>query len=353
MSLDVSSLSLTQKDLFEFSGAVFEAVFQNPALTTTNQVFPGIKAKTQIVILGTSSMSGQKLTDCSIGTGPTIPSSEKWWDPEEIGDRYVQCYKDLEESFVVWGLNCGIRKADLSDTDFAAFMIQRVGESAWEAYLRISWFGDTAADNVSNGGVITNGVDPLYFSALDGFWKQLYAITTSDPDRLCVISQNAGASYAAQQFTEQDAIDGAATNYLACVKYNADYRLRDRSDIQYLVTQSIFDEYAKELRIRNVDASFVRIEGGYQALMFEGIPVIPMNVWDRNIRANMDNGTTYDNPHRILLSVKSNLGVGVCTDGELTSMDSFYDRKDRTYYNDYAYTFDVKVIEDYMVQVGS
>ena len=47
-----------------------------------------------------------------------------------------------------------------------AFITDRGIDATMEAILRISSFGDKLADNVADGGAITAGIDPTFFTMI-------------------------------------------------------------------------------------------------------------------------------------------------------------------------------------------
>jgi hypothetical protein len=125
-----------------------------------------------------------------------------------------------------------------------------------------------------------------------------------------------------------------------------------------IVTQTVFDQYAKELRSRDLDQSFIRIEGGYNALEFEGIQVVSMNVWDRIIADYFKDSSSTDSsvyslyqPHRAIYTTRDNLLVTLdATEG--LDVESWYDQKEMRTYFDVLFRVDALVKEDYMVQVA-
>lgn len=337
------------------SEAIYEQVFKKPAIELFHSVETGIKAKKQIAFLGKLGLIGRKQSDCQMTENSGgIPMSEKFWDPEYIGDRFVECWSTLKESFWIWGLKNGIDKADLTSTDFANFIEDRLADAMQEMVFRLAWFGDKDAANYNDSpaGLIKNGVDTAFFNPIDGLWKQLFAIGTGDANRRVTISKNSGNSYVDQTFNDVDTGNKVAEKIFEGLKYGADFRLRDMPNLVIIATQSLVDQYAKELRSRNIDASFERIEGGYTSLKFEGIDIIPFNFWDRTIRAYFDNGTKYHLPHRAVMTVKENIKIGTEEAGNLSEFKPFYDQREKEYLVDFGFNMDAKVIEDYLVQVA-
>jgi hypothetical protein len=225
-----------------------------------------------------------------------------------------------------------------------------------EMIYRIAWFNDTdaALASASPAGNVTAGTTIDYFNIIDGFWKQAFGIVAADSTRKAtnLTTKNAQATFALQAFNDTDTTNKIAEMTFQDLKYNADFRLREEAGLVYICTQSVVDQYAKELRSRGIDASFTRIEGGYTSLKFEGIDIIGVSLWDRMIRTYFSNGTKYHLPHRVMLTTKENLQIGVEEVGNLSELDPFYDKTTKLFNVDFGFNIDAKIIEDYKIQVA-
>lgn len=346
-------LTFNGREAQSLSEAIYSASFENPAVGQFHTIISGVKAKQQIAILGALGLTGRGQTRCDITANPgTIPMSEKFWDPAYIGDRFEQCWADLIGTFFMWGLKNGVKKPDLTDTDFANFLEDRIAESSIEAVFRLAYFGDTAAATISGGGVYKNGTDVGYFDPINGYWKQIAAIVAANASRRTAIPHNTGVSYAAQEFTAQDTTDKVATGIFQSLKYGADFKLRNADNKIIIATQSLTDQYEKELMSQNIEPSYTRVESGIDVLRYGGIDIIPFNFLDRTIRAYQDNGTKYNLPHRAILTTKDNLQIATEEEGNFSELDAFYDKKSKLYVADFGFNLDAKVIEDHMIQVA-
>lgn len=355
-TFNTNDLAWSGKEIQSLNEAIFEKSFETPAITVFHNVIEGIKAKTQIAKLGRLGLVGRTRGDnCDVtASTQTIGAVEKFWEPAVIADKFGNCWKDLQETFFIWGTKNGISRDDLTSTDFANFLEMRISEGLVEMFWRVGWFGDTDAANYNSSpaGVITNGTDLSYFNAVDGFWKQLFAIGDATAARKVSITKNAGNSYTNQTFNSTDTTNKVATGIFADLKYKADYRLRSQPNKVIIATQRLVDQYAAELRAGSFDASFIRIEGGYDALMFEGIKIIPVSFMDEIIDGYLNNGTVWYRPHRAVLTTMDNLAIGIDTVGSLAELDAWYSKDDNKYYVRTGVNMDVKVLDDYLVQVA-
>lgn len=352
--LNPTDLTFNGREIDTLSAAIFEKTYHKPAITEFHQIVPGIKARQQIAFLGLLGLTGKKRDGCTTPLSEqTIANTEKFWEPVVIAEKLGECWNNLKETFFVWGAKNGIQRDDLTDTDFAAFIEDRMADSLYEAVLRTAWFGDTAAATYDDNGKFTDSTDIAYFNALNGFWKQLFALAPTNSPRRVAIPNNAATTPAGQLFSNNNTINLLATNEFANLKYNADIRLREQPNLVYIATQSLVDQYCKELRSQALDASFVKIESGYNALMFEGIPIIPVSFFDRIIaNYQTDSAGLRFNPHRAVLTTTQNLAIGTETPESLAELDAWYSNDDEQYYLKYAVNMDAKVLEDYLVQVA-
>lgn len=351
---DPSGLAFNGKEIMSLAQNIFERVFLKPRLEQVLTVVTGIKGKEQIGFLGKLGLLGRNIgSSCAPTTSEEgITATDKFWEPAAIEDRFAQCWKDIKSSFFIWGTKNGINIADLTDTDYISFLEERFADAIWEAVLRIAYFSDTDAENVYDGGVITDDIDITYFNHLDGIWKQIFDVFTTTPT--AAISRNAQASYANQKFAAADVTNQVVTVAFSTIVDEADSRLRSDPAAVFQVTWSVWRQYFKELVSIGAytEAAWAMNQDGRKTLSYNGIPVIPMEFWDRNIRAYEDDGDKWNKPHRIILTVPTNIAVGTEESDMMSNMTTWYEKKDRTTYTDVAWRMDAKLLEEYMIAVG-
>ena len=351
---DPSGLAFNGKEIMSLAQNIFERVFVKPQLSSILTVITGIKAKEQIGFLGKIGLVGRNIgSSCAPTVSEEgITASDKFWEPAAIEDRFSQCWKDIKNSFFIWGTKNGIKIADLTDTEYIQFLEERFADAVWEAVLRIAYFGDTDAANVYDDGVITDDIDITYFNHIDGIWRQLFDHFTTSPTT--AISRNAQASYANQEFVAADVTNKVATVAFSAIVDAADYRLKGDPNAVFQVTWSVWRQYQKELEASSAtnELAWVMMQDGKKALAYNGFPVIPLDFWDRNIRAYEDTGSKWNKPHRILFTVPTNIAVGTEETEMMSQMETWYEKKDRTVYTDIAWRMDAKVLEEYMTSVG-
>lgn len=200
---------------------------------------------------------------------------------------------------------------------------------------------------INEGGNLTTGVDEDYFNILDGLFKQLRAIIALDADVKVTIAANSQTSKADQlaYLTPE-----RAYNLLSDMWYKADIKLRQRkSECRFYVTQSIADKYEQYLVGKGIESTYSNLVDGVPALKFNGVPVIPMPMWDANIQSYFDLGDIYDAPHRALLTTKSVIAVGTPSAKAFDEVDVWYDKTSRKNYILCKDKLDAKILSDKML----
>lgn len=352
--INPSDLTFNGSEIRSFAEAIIEGLVEYPALQDMHTIIPNIVAKKQIAILGHLSKITRKDLGCGNGKlDKIIGMSEKFWNPVNMKIWLSECWTQFLDTFMVYYLNQGGEKADLTTTEiFSNWLVAEVGVAASRDVTRIAWFGDTAAALSSGGGVFTAGVEVLDYSMLDGFWKQAFAIVTADPSKKAVaIAKNAAASFALQEFDDADTAAKTVTGYFQKLIMKSDRRLRAKADKIIWATRSLTDQYILErLSVANVELAYTRMESGIDTLTIMGVPVMVVDQWDDVIRADQSNGTKYNLPHRAIMSTKDNMQVGFDSEAAVTEFDVFYDKMSETSNIKGLYRMDAKIIENYLIE---
>lgn len=352
-----ADLTFNGEELRDLREAIFEAQFSNPSPGDFHNIVPGIIALKQIGYIGRLGMVGKSGKGCDpADDANNIAMSEKFWDPKTVSVRLSACKGDLLESLFVYSMQKGVKRADVTTSEFFNMILDLFPVENLEALYRHAWFGDTAANTVdgSPAGTLTAGTDITFFNAVNGFWKQLGVIVAANTARLTtdLASRNGQASFADQEFTSTDTTNRVVTNCLQNMRYGADFRLRGEKNLVYVVTQSVADQYEKELTAANVAFTTERLENGMTLLKSGGIEVIGFNLWDRIIREFYSDGTVYYKPHRALLTTKNNCAIGLEMADSFNGLEVFYDKKSKRNYIDGDYTMDAKILRDEFVQLA-
>lgn len=340
--IDLSKFTFTAEQIRDINELVFDQIIHSPELDYIHTIYPGIVFDKEVGFLTGGGLVGVAAQGCD----PTpqdfqIGSRMVKWEPKRWEVFISECYTELEQTAALYAMKNGVMTPDLTDTDYMAIVVEFLSQSIRDFFYRIAWFGDTAAENVSDGGQITNGVDVDYFTLIDGFWKQLTAGVTANASLGVTIAANAKTSKKEQLdgLTPEDAL-----NTLAAMYYGAPIEMRASGNMRFLVTQSVADKYQQYLSGKGIESEYRNLVDGIPALTYAGVPVIPLPIWDKMIQSYQDLGSTFYKPHRAVLIEKLNLGIGTSSTGALDDLDIWYDKTSRKNYVQAMDTIDAKVL---------
>lgn len=348
--IDITALTLNPQEATDAASLILEREFVNGVLSTNHEIFTGILHKEQIPFAGKIADALKKSSGCTPNAGGSVALSEKFWDPEIFDARFEHCAADLNKLFKLFQKEQRINP-DYFDKDGAPEMqmiYSLIAQMLRETLPVKVWFSDKAAsvyDATNNPtGTLAPGTDVDLYNVFDGLFKQIMTDVTTGDDNYVAIAKNGGADYASQVLTPQEAFDT-----LEKMRNAADERLVESGDAKFYVTRSIADKYRDHLRAKTLGAGFIEVtENGKTQLMFDGIPVEVMYVWDRVIKSVQDNGTKYNLPNRAVLTTPDNIPVGTVSESDLEELDSFYDKKSKANIVDVAFSLDAKHLESYM-----
>ncbi len=324
--IDFSKFTFTAEEIRDVKELLFDEVLLAPDFNEIHTMFPGIVYDKEIGFIGEGGLVGKKAQGCD-------PTAQDWaigvrkvvWQPKTWEIIIDECAKDLEQTMVVYCMNKGVARHDLTNTDYMAIVAQVLAVAIKKMIYRIVWFSDKDATNVSEGGLITNGVDVDYFNIINaGFFKQIQAAVTKNPEHLITIDANKKTSKKEQMsaLTPDVAYDTLSAMYYAAP-------VTMRANMRFLVTQTIADAYQQYLTGKNLESTYKNLVDGLPSLSFLGVPVIPMPIWDEMIQSYNDGGEAFKYPHRALLVEKAILAVGTPSEGVLEDVAINYDWKTR------------------------
>jgi len=353
-TINLSALTFTADQLRQLNELVVTATLQSPEMALFHTFHSGIKNDREIgIIPGTLGLMGKAAQGCDPVADTTLGATAtlKTWEPKRIEVIIDQCATDIAASMAKLARNLGVGVNDLTSTQYFDFLLELLVMDVPKMIHRHAWFGNKAAANVSDSpaGVITDGVDVDYFNVINGFWYQLAAIYASATDRKTSITENA-QSTRALQFSEMSTADAFA--YLNAVIDAAPSVLLGQSDKVLLVTRSIAQKAYRELQSKGIAYKPELQTNGFEISQWDGIPMYVIPIWDEWINSYENNGTKLNSPHRIVLTTKSNLNIGMEGTGLFENINSFYDMKSRVNRIEVSDAFDAKIIDDRLIQVG-
>jgi len=351
--INLSALTFTADQLRSMNELVVKAVLESPDLTLFHELATGIKNDREIgIIPGTLGLLGKAAQGCDpVADTATDVAALKTWTPKRIEIILDQCATDIAASMAKLARNLGIEVNDLTNTEYFAFLLDVLSKDIPKMILRHAWMGEVAAANVddSPAGVITAGVDVDYFNVINGFFYQLAVIYAGDATRKNTLSANAQATRALQ-FSTFAAADALAV--LNAVVDGASPIVSTQPDRVLLVTHSVMQRAYRALQAAGLAYKIELQSNGFQLGSWDGIPMYSVPLWDEWIAAYENNGTKLNNPHRVVYTTKSNLVIGMEGTSLFDRVNTFYDQKSRYNRIEVSDAFDVKVLNDDLVQVG-
>lgn len=312
-SIDFSALTLNPNDVRDFGALIRKSVLNAPQIESVFNVYTGITNSDYIgLIRPTLGLIGKADGGCGAGANVAgqAPTFQKQWDLKRLRIEKHECYTDLSTNLAKFYRNTGTDISDLTNTQYLDYIASFIPDDINRMIWRKAWFDDTAADTFANGGKLKNGTDKTYFNVINGLWKQIFAITTATPTQKVAIAGAGVANNAATTATQFSTLtpDLALAAYQALVDA-ASPTLLAEPDLIFISTRSIAQKAARKLQSLGQDSVLQKMEGGYELSTIDGIQNLTVPFMDEVILKYFNNGTTLDNPHRILLTTKSNLGL--------------------------------------------
>lgn len=324
--LDMAKFTFCGDVLRAISEMVFDETLRASDINAFHTIYPNIVTKKELGFIGSGGLVGVANQGCSPTPQPwNINTRKAVFDPKAWEVLIHECWTDLQDTAVVYSLRTGVNIPDFQDTDYMNVLLEVLGSSMREFWWRLYWFNDTASENVTDGGVITDGIDVKYFNILDGFWKQIMTQLTTNPAQRVTITENAATAYAGQQVTPAN-----AKTYFQNLYYKAPLILRQQRDGFILTTQSLYDAYMMNFQDTCcLESARVALLNGMDAISISGVPIIPIPEWDTIIQKYEDTGTKWNNPNRAVYTTKAVLAAGIDNGNAFDDFRVWYDPNTR------------------------
>lgn len=355
--INISALTKNPVEVGEMGEFIVERVFQDPTLSAIHTVWTGIKMKEQIVFAGQLGLTGIKDTSCTRpNSGASSVLTEKYWEPENVGDTLVHCQTDVDALFKAYytKIQQYAQKFDITGTELEQFLSVLLTEAAQKAVWRIAWLGNKT---VAAAGAATAGLKAVgnvkFYNHINGLFEQIFAaVTAGTLTAKYTIDENAQATIPLQTTLAA----GRANEIFEELWTLADSRLRGDATAQLLVSRGIFENYRKYLQSKGENFSIEYTMEGFPSLKWNGKNVINMeNVWDLRLQADFVDNTVnnaYYLPNRVVLSTPANLPIGTLNESDMTSLENWFEKKERQMYTAYGFSLDAKMLEEYMIAVA-
>lgn len=344
--IDVSALTLNPQEATMLSEAIQEKVFIDTPLTSIHDIQTGVSMQSQIVFVDNLEIGGEAFTGCTPAEQDALKMTQKYWNPQLIGGRFTHCANDLNQLLKIFA------RAQKATPDYfdrigsqeIGLLMAKITQALKESVAAKAWYSDLAAADLPAGN-FTPGTNLGVFNQFNGLWDQIFS---DGSIKRYTITENAGASYAAQKLAA-----GESNNIFKGMYELADSRLLGSPDAQILVTRSIWDNYLSYLEDTQKGGGYTEVlEDGRTVMSYRGINIVLMNEWDRTQNAYQNDGTVVVSPNRAVFTTPSNIPLATLSESDINTLESWYEKKDKSNIVDYSYFLDAKFLESYMAVVA-
>lgn len=311
VGLDFTQITPDNGAVREVNKLIFKDVLSSDRIGSLLNIFRNVYNGDKLGLIGEFGLLGTASTGCNPEWGnDAIATEEKEWDMAAWQIAEKLCYADIEDTLVKYTLETGTDIADMTSNDYLdEVVVPRLELAIMKMIVRLAFFGDKDAENVTDGGVIKDGVNTAYFTLIDGIFKQLYAIATTDASKRVVIAANSEATKAAQiAGINTEAVD-TLNNMIAA----ASPALRQQSDQVIYITQSMADGLEAQLLASyyGSELHWQSLFGGIRETTYRGIKLRVVPMFDEIIQSYEGDATAYNLPHRAIYTTERNLALGV------------------------------------------
>lgn len=351
MSKLFDKFTLSPENLSGIRDAIQETLFKDENFNKYVTIAK-VKEGDPIALIGDLEMVGKAGSGCD----PTyeekgIANSMKRW---ELGDWQIpikMCYESVKGTVAEYSLKTGTQIGDLTDTDIMTIYTQALARAMQQMIWRFGWFGDKAAQNVSEGGKITNGVSTDLFKTCDGLFKRIFAICTASTSQRTEIAANGKTSTAEQKSAML--AKGAATDLVDKILMDADSRIIDDSAAVLMMTRGMADALTYDIkRTHNLIMPWEKVFDGFDVANYNGVTIARISIWDRLIQANEKGAATVNLPYRAVFANPKQLLVGTPQDALVSDLDIWVSKKERRNYIYSAGKIGTAVLEEKLIHAA-
>ncbi len=321
---------------------LLEPIFRSDDIMRNYTVYPNVKFKQNVLLAPGLNKIVMANGGCSAsdnsGTGlsTSFDITDKVITVANCSVKMSQCWDTFYNEIIVESYKNGINMPNLTGTELARVIADRVRLGLAQDVVRVMWGGDTTNANVT-------------YAWADGLFKLMDGNVT--PTTLAVTSG-----------TGQTAVGGAlvgtdVTSLLEDVFNGAPANLQQTpaNEKKMFVTPNIYNAYYGQLTLIGqtgaVDYGHSEAQSGvnYTRLFYRGIEIVPMYEWDTiltdlNPDLFANGGTNYKNG--VVYAAKANLMIGSDVTSPENQFKMFYDEVSdnmyiRSYFKmGYQYGFD-------------
>lgn len=330
MAIPFSQFTVDNGAITDLRELMFDTLYNDPDIELVVGSETGVRNGKKLGRLHSMGDVGKNASGCKpVYEKPQVTGTEKTWDLGPWQIPLEICYADLENTVAKYGMNAGTAIGNLVDTPYWDYVLMPLLERAiTEMFWRITWFGDKDAQNVSESGIITDGVNTNLFTMCDGLFKQLKAIYAANDSQYTAIAANNESTYQAQK--EAIRKKGVAIDIFDTMLSDCDSRIFDDDQAAIYCTNNLFKALRNDVKyLHNLQLEVQQVASGITLSSYDGHPIIVLDVWDRMIKKFENDGTKLNAPYRAIISSPNNMFVGTEDTKRIADLDITFDDRDR------------------------
>ena len=266
------------------SQILLEPMFRSDDIMRNYTIYPNVKYKQNLMLAPKLSGITALNTGCT-ATNTCDPAgfyvNPKVITVSNVSVKQTQCWDEFKDQFIVESYKAGLNMPDLTGTQLADVIINRVRHGIQSDVVRNMWAGNTAA-----------AVADCTYTWADGLWKLLSAGAAINGTQMNEVT--AATTAAASLITVGASIATSdAVSLLSNVFDTAPAELQQTpaSEKKMFVTPNIYNAYYGALTAVSVagavDYGHSEAQSGvnYETLRFRGVEIVAMYEWDTALTA--------------------------------------------------------------------
>lgn len=360
-NINFSNLTAPNGALEDLKELIFLRILENEQLSNIVTVIPNQENGKKVGLLTGFGMLGKASQGCNPDFDNSLAAtSEQTWDIQEWEIPEKICYTDLSGTMAAKARKKGVAVADLTGSFYIDNILFPMLETAINDMLfRFFFFGDKDATtynaDTNTSGTLKPGVDKDYFTLINGIWKLIFTGVAGGTISRTTIAANAQTTIALQKSAML--VAGTATDLFTQIQEDAPMVLQEANDKVMLITKELWNAWKNDVR-KNNKGSEGQWESWFNGILageIDGIKTIVIPFWDKMIRTALQNTTNvdaYDKPYRAIFTTKDNLLLGTTSNGKLSDIDYWFEKKDQMNYILAKDTIGAMILDNNMIHVA-
>lgn len=261
---------------------LLEPMFHSDDIMRNYTIYPNVKFRQYITMApGLKSITAQNTGCNTAGTNTCDPAGftmeQKAIEVKQTSVKQKQCWNEFENLYIAESYKAGLNMPDLTGTQIADVILDRIRKGIQHDMVRNMWAGNTSA------GV--TALDCTYDSMGDGLWRIL-----SDGSAIggaTQLREVATGTAGANATTVGAVLTGTEVSSLLEDAFNtapAELQQVPASEKKMFVTPNVYNGWYSALTMvgqtGSVDYGHSEAQAGKGRLYFRGVELVPMYEWD-------------------------------------------------------------------------